>query len=470
MLTTVSNYLDQHADRFLEELKEFLRIPTVSADPECKPHLVRGAEFVHKQLADLGMKAEIVPTAGHPIVYAEWLGAPGAPTVMVYGHYDVQPPDPLDLWTTPPFEPTVRNGCLYARGATDDKGQVFTHIKSAEAWLKTVGKLPVNIKYVIEGEEEVGSRNLEDFLAARKDSLNCDVAVVSDTSQYAPNQPAITYGLRGILAVEVTVTGPKKDLHSGVFGGAVMNPATGLARMIASLHDDHGRVRIPGFYDAVQPLSDAERQQFLDLNFDEAAFKAELGITEVFGEAGCSTLERRWTRPTCEVNGLVSGYTGVGPKTIVPSKATVKITCRLVPSQDPHQLTEALHQYLKAQCPTSLSFEFTSYHGCPAFVFDPTSPYIEAAAEAIREAWGVQQVRLIREGGSIPVVQTFKDVLGVDTLLLGWGQNTDNLHSPNEHFSVADFHRGTKASASLWAKLAAMQNDGSSSASAANIC
>ncbi len=469
MLKTVSDYLDQHSNRFLEELKEFLRIPTVSADPECKPHLIRGAEFVHKQLADLGMKAEIVPTAGHPIVYAEWLGAPGAPTVMVYGHYDVQPPDPLDLWTTPPFEPTIRDGCLYARGATDDKGQVFTHIKSAEAWLKTVGKLPVNLKYVIEGEEEVGSRNLEDFLAARKESLSCDVAVVSDTSQYAPNQPAITYGLRGILAVEVTVTGPKKDLHSGVFGGAVMNPATGLARMIASLHDDHGRVRIPGFYDAVQPLSDAERQQFLDLNFDEAAFKAELGISEVFGEAGFTTLERRWARPTCEVNGLFSGYTGVGPKTIVPSKATVKITCRLVPTQDPHQLTEALHQYLKAQCPSSLSFEFTSYHGCPAFVFDPTSPYIEAAAEAIREAWGVQQVRLIREGGSIPVVQTFKDVLGVDTLLLGWGQNTDNLHSPNEHFSIADFHRGTKASASLWAKLAAMQNDGSA-ASAANVC
>ncbi len=469
MLAAVSDYLDQHAERFLEELKEFLRIPTVSADPECKPHLQRGAEFVHRQLAGLGMKAEIVPTAGHPIVYAECLESPGAPTVMVYGHYDVQPPDPLDLWTTPPFEPTVRDGLLYARGATDDKGQVFTHIKSAEAWLRTVGKLPVNLKYVIEGEEEVGSRNLEDFLNANKDRLSCDVAVVSDTSQYAPNQPAITYGLRGILAVEVTVTGPKKDLHSGVFGGAVMNPATGLARMIASLHDDNGRVRIPGFYDAVASLSDAERQQFRDLNFDEAAFKAELGITEVFGEAGFTTLERRWTRPTCEVNGLVSGYTGVGPKTIVPSKATVKITCRLVPTQDPHQLTEALHQYLKAQCPPSLSFEFTSYHGCPAFVFDPTSPYIEAAAEAIREAWGVDQVRLIREGGSIPVVQTFKGVLGVDTLLLGWGQNTDNLHSPNEHFSVADFHRGIKASASLWAKLAAMQGDGSRAATA-NIC
>jgi acetylornithine deacetylase/succinyl-diaminopimelate desuccinylase-like protein len=469
MLSTVSNYLDQNADRFLEELKEFLRIPTVSADPECKPHMRRGAEFVYRQFADLGMKTEIVPTAGHPIVYAEWQGAAGAPTVMVYGHYDVQPADPLDLWTTPPFEPTIRDGCIYARGATDDKGQVFTHIKSAEAWLRTVGKLPVNLKYVIEGEEEVGSRNLEDFLNANKDRLSCDVAVVSDTSQYAPNQPAITYGLRGILAVEITLTGPKKDLHSGVFGGAVANPATDLARLIASLHDENGKVRIPGFYDAVQPLSDAEREQFRDLSFDESAFKAELGIAEVAGEAGFSTLERRWSRPTCEVNGLVSGYTGVGPKTIIPSKATVKITCRLVPNQDPHKLTDALHQYLKSKCPPSLSFEFTSYHGCPAFVFDPTSPYIEAASAAIRMAWGVDRVRMIREGGSIPVVQTFKDVLGVDTLLLGWGQNTDNLHSPNEHFSVADFQRGIRASASVWEKLAAVKYEGSA-ASAANVC
>ena len=452
----VTHYLDQNANRFVDELKELLRIPTVSADPACKPHLQRGAEFIHRQFANLGFRSEIVPTAGHPIVYAEWLNSPGAPTVMVYGHYDVQPADPLDLWTTPPFEPTLRDGCLYARGATDDKGQVFTHIKSAEAWIRTIGKLPVNLKYVIEGEEEVGSRNLEDFLIARKDQLKSDVAVVSDTSQYGPNQPAITYGLRGILAVEITLTGPKKDLHSGVFGGAVANPASGLARMIASLHDEQGRVQIPGFYDDVIPLTEAERQQFRDLGFDEAAFKDELGIAEVAGETGFSTIERRWARPTCEVNGLFSGYTGTGPKTIVPSKATVKITCRLVPDQNPERLTEALHQYLKSQCPPSLKFEFTSYHGCPAFVFDPNSPYIEAAAEAIREAWGVDRVRLIREGGSIPVVQTFKDVLGLDTLLLGWGQNTDNLHSPNEHFSVADFHRGIRASASLWQKLAEM--------------
>lgn len=458
MQPTVLTYLEKNGARFLEELKELLRIPTVSADPAYKPHMRRGAEFVHRQLADLGFKSEIVPTAGHPIVYAEWLKAPGAPTVMVYGHYDVQPPDPLDLWTTPPFEPTERDGYIYARGATDDKGQMFTHIKSAEAWLRSAGHLPVNLKYVIEGEEEVGSNNLEDFLKANKDRLKCDVAVVSDTSQYGPGQPAITYGLRGILAAEATLTGPCKDLHSGIFGGAVANPATGIARLIASLHDEDGRVRIPGFYDAVKELTPAERQQFQSLGFDEAAFKKELGIDEVAGEAGYSTLERRWARPTCEVNGLVSGYTGAGPKTIVPSKATVKITCRLVPDQDPHVLTEALHQYLKSQCPPSLKFEFTSFHGCPAFVFDPTSPYIEAASQAVREAWGVDRVRLIREGGSIPVVQTFKDVLGVDTLLLGWGLNTDNLHSPNEHFTIADFHRGIQASARLWAKLAEMKS------------
>lgn len=452
----VSQYLEQNAPRFVEELKELLRIPTVSADPACKPHLIRGAEFVHRQFTNLGFDSEIVPTAGHPIVYAEWRKSPGAPTVMVYGHYDVQPADPLDLWTTPPFEPTLRDGCLYARGATDDKGQFFTHLKSAEAWLNTVGKLPVNLLYVIEGEEEVGSRNLEDFLKTRKDQLKCDVAVVSDTSQYGPNQPAITYGLRGILAVEVSLTGPKKDLHSGVFGGSVANPASGIARLIASLHDDQGRIQIPGFYDDVIPLTDAERKQFADLPFDEAAYKAELGVAEIAGEAGYSTTERRWARPTCEVNGLFSGYTGAGPKTIVPSKATVKITCRLVPDQDPEKLTKALEAYLKSQCPPSLKFEFTSYHGCPAFVFDPNSPYIEAASQAIQESWNVKQVRLIREGGSIPVVQTFKDVLDVDTLLLGWGQNTDNLHSPNEHFSVADFHRGIKASAILWQKLAEM--------------
>lgn len=460
MNPTVSNYLDHNADRFVEELKEFLRIPTVSADPTCKPHLQRGAEFVHRQFVNLEFHSEIIRTAGHPIVYAEYLKSPGAPTVMVYGHYDVQPADPLELWTTPPFEPTLRDGCLYARGATDDKGQMFTHIKSAEAWLRTIGKLPVNLKFVIEGEEEVGSRNLEDFLNARKEELQSDVAVVSDTSQYGPDQPAITYGLRGILAIEITLTGPKKDLHSGVFGGSVANPATGLAKLIASLHDDQGRIRIPGFYDDVVPLSDVERRQFGDLGFDEIAYKQELGVAELFGEAGFSTNERRWARPTCEVNGLFSGYTGIGPKTIVPSRSTVKITCRLVPNQDPEKLTQALQKYLKDQCPRSLSFEFKSDHGCPAFVFDPNSPYIEAARQAIREAWEVNDVCLIREGGSIPVVQTFKSVLGLDTLLLGWGQNTDNLHSPNEHFSMADFQRGIKASAGLWQKLAEMGHSG----------
>jgi acetylornithine deacetylase/succinyl-diaminopimelate desuccinylase-like protein len=294
-------------------------------------------------------------------------------------------------------------------------------------------------------------------LNARKDQLKADVAVVSDTSQYGPNQPAITYGLRGILAVEFTLTGPKKDLHSGIYGGSVANPASGIARLISSLHDDQGKVQIPGFYRDVLPLSDAERKQFRDLGFNEDEFRAELGIAEVFGEAGYSTNERRWARPTCEINGLFSGYTGAGPKTIVPSKATAKITCRLVPNQDPEVLTRALHEYLQKQCPKSLTMEFRSYHGCPAFVFDPNSPYIKVATDAIRDAWGVDRVCLIREGGSIPVVLTFKEVLGLDTLLLGWGQNTDNLHSPDEHFSVVDFQRGIKASASLWQRLAEMR-------------
>lgn len=453
MLDQLDTYLKTHAARFVEELKNLLRIPSVSADPVHKGDVRRAAQFVHDQLAALGLEAELVQTDGHPIVSASWTKAASAPTVLVYGHYDVQPPDPLDQWLTPPFEPTIRGEHIYARGATDDKGQMFTHIKSVEAWMRTVGRLPVNVKFVIEGEEEVGSNHLDRFLEANRDRLRCDVAVISDTSQYAPGMPAITYGLRGILACEFSVTGPKQDLHSGVFGGSVANPANGLARMIAALHDDQGHVRIPGFYDDVIPLTDAERKQFAALPFNEDAYLRELGASATAGEAGYTTLERRWARPTCDVNGMWSGYTGAGPKTIVPARATAKLTCRLVPNQDPDKLTEALHQYLQEQCPKGLRFEFTRYHGCGGLVFDPHSPWMEAAKTAIQEAFGAAPV-MVREGGSIPVVATFRDVLGVDTLLLGWGQNTDNLHSPNERFSLADFHRGIRASAHLWQRLA----------------
>lgn len=451
-MQSVTQFLQAHQAEALETLKALLRIPSVSAITAHKPDVRRAAEFVREQLASAGLTTELVETAGHPIVYAEWLKAGDAPTVLIYGHYDVQPPDPLDKWVTPPFEPDVRDGCLWARGATDDKGQMLTHVLSVAAWLKAEGRLPINVKFVIEGEEEVGSENLDKFLAARRDQLRSDIAVISDTSQYAPNIPAITYGLRGILACEVRLHGPKQDLHSGIFGGAITNPANALTRLIASLHDTHGRVQIPGFYEDVLPLTAAERASFAALPFHEADFFASVGVTAGWGEEGFTSTERRWARPTCDVNGLTAGYQGEGPKTIIPSWASAKITCRLVPNQDPHKLLKSLGQFLQEQTPPGCRLEFIEQHGCPGFVADRNSPFMAAANAAIREAFGVAPV-MIREGGSIPVVATLKELLGVDTLLLGWGQNTDNLHSPNEHFSVADFHHGTLASALLWKEI-----------------
>jgi acetylornithine deacetylase/succinyl-diaminopimelate desuccinylase-like protein len=453
----VDRYLDQNGARFVEELKEFLRIPSVSGDPAHKADVQRAAEFVHTQLEQAGVDAQIVKTDGHPIVFGEVKGADdGAKdclTVLVYGHYDVQPPDPLDEWKSPPFEPTVRDGYVYARGATDDKGQVFTHIKAIEAWNKTVGRPPVNVKFLIEGEEEVGSSNLDIFLNSHKEEARCQVAVISDTSQYGKGVPAITYGLRGILACEIVLQGPNRDLHSGMFGGSVANPCNAMARLIAKLHDDKGRVQIPGFYDDVLPLSDQEKQEFARLKFDEPAYLADLGIPAVYGEAGFTTIERRWARPTCDVNGLFGGYTGPGPKTIVPARATAKLTCRLVPKQDPDKLLASLQKFLETNCPPGVRLEFKAQHGCPGVVMDADSPYMQAARRAIATAFDAQPV-MIREGGSIPVVTTFRDVLGVDTLLLGWGLDSDNLHSPNERFTLADFHRGTRASAHLWNELA----------------
>jgi acetylornithine deacetylase/succinyl-diaminopimelate desuccinylase-like protein len=451
-MSHLQSYLEEHSKRFVDELLAFLRIPSVSAVTAHRSDVRRAAEFVRDQLSSAGVAASLVETQGHPIVSGEWLGAPGAPTVLVYGHYDVQPPDPLSEWVTPPFEPSIRDGKVFARGATDDKGQMFTHIKSVEAWMKTEGRLPVNVRFVIEGEEEVGSDNLDRFLAERKDQLQCDVAVVSDTSQYAPGVPAITYGLRGIVACEVTLHGPKQDLHSGIFGGSVANPCNVLARLLAQLHDDNGRIQVPGFYDDVVELLPEERAQFASLPFDEGEFLAGLGAPAVFGEAGYSTLERRWARPTCDINGLTGGYQGEGPKTIVPAKASAKITCRLVPNQKNEQILSALEAFLRERCPQAVRLEFKTYHGCPATVCDIHSPYMQAARAAVRGGFGAEPV-LIREGGSIPVVGTFKQVLGVDTLLLGWGQNTDNLHSPNEHFSLDDFQRGIRASALLWEEL-----------------
>jgi acetylornithine deacetylase/succinyl-diaminopimelate desuccinylase-like protein len=410
------------------------------------------AAWVQGALESAGLKSSIYQTAGHPIVYGERLRDPSLPTVLVYGHYDVQPPDPLNLWTTPAFEPSVRNGRLYARGATDDKGQLFTHIKSLQAWMQTTGELPLNVKVVIEGEEECGGLHLEQFLESHRELLRADVAVISDTSQYGDGIPAITCGLRGIVAAEVRLRGPAKDLHSGIYGGSIANPVNALTRMCGALVGADGRVQIPGFYDDVIALTPEERAGYEALPFSEAEFLREVGSSAVFGESGWSTLERRTARPTCDINGIIGGYTGEGPKTIIPSRATAKITCRLVPAMDPTKVLDALEAFLKSQCPPGIEFEFKRFHGCEAFVFDPTSAWLTAAKRAIETAFGQPPV-LFREGGSIPVVLSFKQILGLDTLLLGWGRNSDNLHSPDEHIHLDDFHRGTLASACLWSEL-----------------
>ena len=433
---------------------DLLRIPSVSADPARDADVDAAAGWVAAALKDAGCTVETVATGGHPIVFGRSPEVAGAPTVLVYGHYDVQPPDPLDRWTTPPFEPTVRDGKMYARGATDDKGQMLTHLVAAKAWADTHGNPPVNLRFVIEGEEEVGSNHLDGFLEGRRADLACDVAVISDTSQYAPGIPAITYGLRGIVACEFTVHGPKKDLHSGVFGGSVANPANVLAALVAGLHDEDGRVTVRGFYDDVVELTPAERDEFAALPFDQPRYLASIGSPAVHGESGYSTHERRWARPTCDVNGLFSGYTGVGPKTIVPASATAKLSCRLVPDQDPAKITGALERHLRMACPVGARLEFKSFHGAPGIAFDTGSAHFAAAKKAVEYGFDAEPV-LIREGGSIPVVGSLRRILGVETLLLGWGQNTDDLHSPDEHFSVDAFHRGALASARLMHELAA---------------
>jgi acetylornithine deacetylase/succinyl-diaminopimelate desuccinylase-like protein len=447
-IKSVDAYLDSHRHEFEEQLKELIRIPSVSAQPDHNADTRRAAEFVRDDLKAMGLNVELVETKGHPIVYCESLGAPGKPTVLVYGHYDVQPAEPLEPWISPPFEPTVRNGNLYARGATDDKGQMFTHLKAAEGWLKAGGGLPVNVKFLIEGEEEVGGANLETFVAANRARLKCDYAVISDTSQFAPGMPAITYGLKGLAYFEVILQGAKTDLHSGSFGGAVANPCNALATILASLKGPDGRIQMKGFYDSVRPLADWERAEFARLPFSEADFQASLGVSSLEGEAGYTTLERKAARPTCDVNGIYGGYQGPGPKTVLPCKAGAKLSFRLVPDQDPKTVSAQFRAHVRSVCPPGVTYEIIDHSGAPAVLVAVESPGVRAAVRAIEAGFGKAPV-FIREGGSIPVVGLLKTELGVDTLLLGWGQNDDNLHGPNEKFCLADFHRGIKASAHL---------------------
>ncbi len=450
----VSAYLDAHRDVFEDQLKALLRIPSVSAQPAHNADTRRAAEFVRDDLRQMGLTgAELIETAGHPLVYAESPPVPGKPTLLIYGHYDVQPAEPLGPWLSPPFEPTVRDGNLFARGATDDKGQMFTHLKALEAWLKGAGQLPIGVKVLVEGEEEVGGAGLEAFVAHNVAKLVCDYAVISDTSQFAPGRPAITYGLKGLAYFEILVRGANTDLHSGAFGGSVANPLNALSKILASLTDPHGRIQIPGFYDDVRPLEPWERAEFAKLPFSEADFQTGLGVSSLEGEAGYSTLERRWARPTCDVNGLWGGYQGPGPKTVLPCQAGAKLSFRLVPDQDPKRIAQAFREHVAANSPPGVTVEVLEHSGAPAVLVAVDTPGVRAASRAIEAGFGTKPV-LIREGGSIPVVGLFKQALGVDTLLLGWGQNDDNLHGPNEKFALNDFHRGIKASAHLIDELA----------------
>ncbi|TWT30798.1 dipeptidase [Blastopirellula retiformator] len=451
-MSELQTYLSDNRPKFEADLCELLKIPSISTDSRYKDEVRKAAEWLHQQFGELGFETKVYETDGHPIVYAESPAVEGAPVALVYGHYDVQPPEPLDEWKSPPFEPSIRDGNVYARGATDDKGQMLTHVKSVEAWMKSVGKLPIQVKFLIEGEEEIGSEHLVPFIKEHDEMLECDVVVISDTSQFGPGQPAITYGLKGIAYYELKLTGPKQDLHSGTFGGAVTNPANTLAKMLASLIDDKGRVQVPGFYEDVDPLTDEERDQFASLDFSEADFMRSIGVEGLSGETGYSTLERRWTRPTFDINGITSGYQGEGAKTVLPAKASAKFSFRLVPQQDPKQLTESLTKHLEAIVPPGIKMELIDFHGAPGFVVPLDSPFMSAAASAIEKGFGRPPV-FIREGGSIPIVTNFVEQLGVDVLLLGWGLNDDNTHSPNEKFCLADYHRGIKASAALWHTL-----------------
>jgi acetylornithine deacetylase/succinyl-diaminopimelate desuccinylase-like protein len=439
-------YVKENRDRYIEELKALLRIPSVSAESEHKEDMYKAAQFIEGKLHEAGIKkTKIYKTAGHPILYGEWLGAPGKPTVLVYGHYDVQPAGDLNLWETNPFEPVIKGDKLFARGATDDKGQLFVHIKSVEAYFKTVGTLPVNVKFLLEGEEEIGSENLDLFIVEHKDLLKCDTVVISDTSLFAPGIPTLTYGLRGLCYMEIELTGPNRDLHSGTYGGAVANPVNMLAKVIAQLHDKNGKITIPGFYDDVLKLTKKERENFKKLKFSEKAYAKELGVAELQGEAGFTTLERTWARPTLDCNGIVGGYYGEGAKTIIPSKASSKISMRLVPHQDPKKIEKLFTKYIKTLVPKSVKVTVKSLHGGYPVVTPIDHKATVAASTAMERAFGKKTVYM-KEGGSIPIVATFSNVLKAPTVLMGIGLDSENLHSPNEHFSLTHFMLGIESS------------------------
>jgi acetylornithine deacetylase/succinyl-diaminopimelate desuccinylase-like protein len=455
------NYYQQNQSNFLEQLKSFLRIPSISALTEHKGDVRRAAEFVRDDLRAMGMdSAELIEGQGNPLVFAEWMHAPGKPTLLMYGHYDVQPPDPLEEWKSPPFEPDVRGNDIFGRGTSDDKGQTFILMKAVESLLKARGRLPVNVQFLIEGEEETGGKHIEAYVQSRPARLKADAAVICDTEMFAPELPTICVGLRGIVYAEIQVEGANHDLHSGVYGGAAPNPLQALAEIACALKDRDGRIRVPGFYDRVTPPSDKEREAWRRLPFDEAEYTAkEMGARELAGEPGIPVLERVWARPTFEIHGIKGGFVGEGAKTVIPARATAKISTRLVADQDPKEAVEQLKAAVRDACPRGVTAEFKLIHAAAPSLVNPDSCFIQAAAEAMQQVFGKETV-YIRSGGSIPIVGAFQEHLGIPSVMMGFGLPDDNLHAPNEKLHLPNFYRGIESVAKYLELLDAIAGPG----------
>jgi len=445
-------FIDSQLARFRAELYDFLRIPSISTDGDHAGDVRAAAEWLADRVREAGLTAEVIETPGHPIVLGEWRGAPDAPTVLIYGHYDVQPPEPLDEWTSPPFEPTERDGRVYARGSADDKGQLYMHVKALEAHLATAGSLPVNVVFLAEGEEEIGSPNLVPFVEANRERLACDLVLISDTEMFAEGLPSLLFSLRGLSYFEITVKGARSDLHSGNYGGSVTNPGNALAAIIASFHDADGRIAVPGFYDDVVEWDAETREQIAALPHDDEEYRHELTVDELTGEAGFTTLERLWIRPTCDVNGLLSGYTGPGAKTVLPNKAMAKVSFRLVPNQDPERVAEMVEAHVRTVTPPGVTVEIRVIHGGRPWKAKLEGPAFDAAREALEEAFGTKPVPM-GGGGSIPIVVDFEEQLKAPALLLGFSLPGCNLHAPDEWLPIANFEKGIAALALLYGKL-----------------
>ncbi|UJF28572.1 dipeptidase [Planococcus sp. 107-1] len=440
----IDQYFKDHREEHLEELKAFLRIPSISSLSEHKEDIRKGAEWLKEAMLKAGLEnAEVFETEGHPVVYADWLHAEGKPTVLVYGHYDVQPVDPLNLWESAPFDPQIRDNKLFARGASDDKGQTFMHVKAVEALLQLDGELPVNIKFIVEGEEEVGSPNLPLYVEQNKEQLKADVIVISDTGMQGPGRPAVCYGLRGLAGIQIDVKGPKGDLHSGLYGGAVQNPLHAVVEILQSFRDKEGVIQVEGFYEDVLPVSDEERAEFASLEFDLEHEKKEIGITEDFGEKGYSFVERTWIRPTLEINGITGGFSGEGIKTVLPAEASAKITCRLVPNQDPDDIVAKLRAHIDANKPAGVTVEITDFDKGKPFLTPFDHPAIQAAGRSYEKIYQVPTA-FTRMGGSVPIVAVFDEVLELPVVLMGFGLASENFHAPNEHFHLENFDKGLR--------------------------